>query len=53
MAPEMLDDRNYGYNYLVDNFSLGCIMFFMLRGSLPFDSYDPGTFNYLNKRWYL
>jgi len=49
MAPEMLDDK-YGYNQLVDNFSLGCIMFFMLRGSLPFDSYDPGTFNYKNDR---
>lgn len=29
------------YGMKVDNFALGCIMFFMLRGSLPFDSWDP------------
>lgn len=33
------------YDQKVDNFALGCIMFFMLRGSLPFDSWDPDEIN--------
>mmetsp|Transcript_8875 Transcript_8875/g.779 ORF Transcript_8875/g.779 Transcript_8875/m.779 type:complete len:87 (-) Transcript_8875:79-339(-) len=33
------------YGMKIDNFALGCIMFFMLRGSLPFDSWDPEEIN--------
>lgn len=38
MAPEII--KNELYDMKVDNFALGCIMFFMLRGALPFDGMD-------------
>ena len=38
VAPEILNGEFY--NEKVDNFSLGCIMYFMLRGYLPFDSQE-------------
>ena len=37
-APEILMGKDY--DYAVDIFSLGCIMYFMIRGSLPFYSDD-------------
>lgn len=36
VAPEVLQTKDYDEK--VDNFSIGVIMYFMLSGSLPFDS---------------
>lgn len=58
VAPEIVKFQKY--NSKVDNFSLGCILFFMIRGSLPFDSYDPdeiinncknGTYSMSDDHW--
>ena len=38
MAPEIYKSENYGFK--VDNFAVGCIMYYILRGFLPFDSED-------------
>ncbi|KRX08460.1 Protein kinase-like domain [Pseudocohnilembus persalinus] len=58
LAPEII--KNQMYDFKIDNFSLGCIMYFMLRGSLPFDSFDSdeiyqntvdGKFSLVDDHW--